>query len=190
MFRNGLNRVYTICHSQQSDQGLHYLPFSAICSEFTLFGILSSLIRVYTICLLSLIRVYTICLAQQSGHIYLAVLWRSTLFATLSSLIRVYTICHFQQSEKVYTVILSSLIRVYNICHSQQSDKCQCPLSASEKVWSVSTLFAILSRLIDTFCHSQSDQGLHYLPFSVWKGSRLYAIISSLIRVYTTCHSL
>ena len=122
----------------------------------------------------------------------------------LSSFIKVYTVCHFQLSDQclhyqsfsagwtrsTLFVILSSLFRVSSTCHSQQSYQGLHYLPFSETVWSVSTLFAILSRLIDTLCHSQSYLGLHYLPVSVWKGSRLYAILSSLIRVYTTYHSL
>ena len=109
---SSLARDYTICHSQQSDQGqgphchsqeqsaqglhylsfskvwsgLHRLPFSAVWSTSTLFAILSSLIRVYTVCH-----------SQQSdrGLHYLPFsVWSwSTVFAILSSLIRVYTIC-------------------------------------------------------------------------------------------------
>ena len=44
--RSSLIKVDTVCHSQQCDQGLHYLPFSAVWSGSTLFAILSSLIRV------------------------------------------------------------------------------------------------------------------------------------------------
>ena len=48
---SNLIRVCTICYSQQSDQGLHCLPFSAVWSGSTLFAILSSLIKVkdYTV---------------------------------------------------------------------------------------------------------------------------------------------
>ena len=212
--------------------GLHNLPFSAVWSRSTsstlsfagtvwsgstLFSILSSLIRVYTVCLspqqsdkglhclpffLSIIiKVYTVWHSQQSDQglqylQFLAVLSGTTLFAILSSLIKV----------KVHTVILrNSLVRVYNSCQSQKSDLgLHClPFSA---VWSMSTLFAILSSLIGvyTICHSQSDQGLQFFPFSaVWSGStslaifsspikvKVYIVIlkSSLIRVYTFCHS-
>ena len=123
-----LIRVYTICQSQQSNQGLHCYPFSAVWSRSTLFAF-HSLIRVYTI-----------------FHSFWVILPSSTLFH-----------------------ILSSLIRVYTTCHSQQSDQGQ-----------------------DLHCHfqEQSDQGLHYLPFSAfWSGSTLLPILSSLIRVYTICHS-
>ena len=79
------------------------------------------------------------------------------------------------------------------------------------------TLYAILCSLIGvyTICHSQSDQGLQYLPLlrssiikvyticysksdqglqyfsfsAVWSGSTLYAILCSLIGVYSICHS-
>ena len=88
-------------------------------------------------------------------------------------------------------------------------------------VWSGSTLLAILSSLIkvctvilsnlirvytslkfQVHCHSQeqSEQDLHYLPFSVWSGSAICAILSSLIvhsyksrssimKIYTVCYS-
>ena len=122
--RNSLIRVFIICHWQQSDQGLHYLPFSAVWSMPKLFAILSSLIRVYTMT-------------------FSAVWSGSTLFA-----------------------ILSSLFKVYTVCQSQQSDQC-----------------------LHYLPFSASDQGLHCLPFSaVWSESTLFAILS-LIRVYTVCHS-
>ena len=64
ILHSSLIRIYTICHSQQSDQGqglhchsqeqsdqgLHYSPFSAVWSGSTLLAILSSLIKVNTIC--------------------------------------------------------------------------------------------------------------------------------------------
>ena len=159
ILRNSLNRFYTICHSQQSDQGLHCLPFSAVWSGSTLFAILSSLIKVkvYTVILRnSLIKIYTICHSNQSDQglhcLPFSAVWsRSTLFAILSSLIRVYTICHSFQvvlSRSTLFALLRSLIMVYPICHSQQSGR-----------------------------------GLHYLSFSVWSGSTVFAILSSLIRV-------
>ena len=166
----------TICHSQQSDQGLHCMTFSAVWSRSTIFTILSSLIRVYTTCH-----------SQQSdqGQHYLpfSAIWSGcTLFATLSSLIK----------AEVYTVIFRNrLIRVYTIYHSKQSIQCLLCLPFTT-VWSGSTLFAILSSLIKiyTVCHSQqSEQGLQYLPFqAVWSGSTLFAILS-LIRFYTIFHS-
>ena len=184
--------VYTICHSQQSDQGLHRLPFSSIIRVYTiwnsqtdqglhcsLFTILSSLIGVYTI------------LHSQSDHglqylpfsvvwpyilttSLVAVLWRRTLFAILSSLKKFYTICHSQQSDQSLH------------CHFQQSDQ------------GLHYLLFFLSSVIIVYIirHSQqSDQGLHYLPFSavssrskstllfsgtVWSGSTLFAILSGL----------
>ena len=198
-------KVYTVCHSQQSNQGLHYLSFSAIWSGSTLFAILSKQFYHGLHCFLflavrsgstsfailsSLIRVYTVCHSQQSGqglHYLLFSVWSaSTLFAILSSLIRAYTICHSfyaALSRSTLFAILSILIRVYTTCHSQQSDEGQGLLCHS---------------------HEQSDQGLHYLPFSaVWSRTTLFAILSSLIkvkvntlilrnclvRVYTICHS-
>ena len=186
---SSLIKVYTVCNSQQSDQGLHYLPFSAVSSRSTLFAILSSLFRITLFPIISsLIRVYTVCHSQQSdqglNYLPFSVWSGSTLFA-----------------------ILSSLIKVYTICHSQQSDQGLHYLPFSTAVWSGSTLFAILSSLVKvkvytvilrnslirvyTVCHSrQSDQSLHCLPFSaVWSGSTLFAILSSQNRVYTVCHS-
>ena len=71
ILRNSLNRFYTICHSQQSDQGLHCLPFSAVWSGSTLFAILSSLIKVKVFIVIlrnSLIKIYTICHSNQSDE--------------------------------------------------------------------------------------------------------------------------
>ena len=135
ILRNSLIRVHTVCHSQQSDQGLHCLPFSAVWKVSTLFAILISLIRVYTV------WHYQQC--DQGLHYlsFSSVWWGATLFAILSSLIKLIKV-------KIYTVILrKSLIKVYTICHSKQSDQgLQClPFSA---VLSRSTLFAILSNLI------------------------------------------
>ena len=42
--------VCTVCRSQQSDKGPHFLPFSAVWSGSTLIAIFSSLIRVYASC--------------------------------------------------------------------------------------------------------------------------------------------
>ena len=159
---SSLSRVYTIYHSQQYDQGLHYFPF-----------ILSSIMKVYTICYSQ---------SDQCLH-YLpfSADWsESSLFANLSSLIKV----------KIYIVIIrNSLIKIYTICHSQQSDQClHCsPFSA---VWSGSSLFDILSLIrVYTICHSQlSDQGLHYMQFSVWSGSKLFAILS--MQYYQGLHCL
>ena len=176
-----LIRVYTTCHSQHSDQGLQYLPFSAVWSASThvanhisrsastLLAILSNLIKIkfHTVILRnSLIRVYTICHSQQS-HQGLhslpssAVSSGSTQFAIWST-------------STLFTII-SSLIRVYTVCHSWQSDQSLHYLPILP-VWSGSTLFTILSK--------QYYQGLHCLS-----GSTLFAILSSLIRVYTVCHS-
>ena len=221
---SNLISVYTICHSQQSDrgrglhchfqeqsdQGLHHLPFKAVCSMSALFAIHNSLIRIYTVCH-----------SQQSDQglhclPFSAVLSRSKLFVILSSLNRVYNICHFKQSDQglhclPFTAVwagstlfaILSLNRVYTIFHSQQSDQGlhymrfflssiiipfqglhYLPFSA---VWSGPPLLAILSSLIKVYiiCHSQqSDQGLHYMPFlAVWSRSTLFVIQSSLIKV-------
>ena len=208
---NSLIRVYTICHPQ-SDQGLHYVPFSAAWSGSTLFAIISSLIReissVSTLFAIfsSLIRVYTLPFSDLSG---------STLFAFCGSPIGVYTIFHSQQSYQglhcfhfsanwsVSTLFpfsvwsgstlfatLRNLMRICTICHS------------SLAVLLRPKLFAFVSSLIRFYtiswkshqsdvCHSQQfDQGLHYLPSSVWSGSTLCAILSSLIWVYTFCQGL
>ena len=185
-----LIRVYTICHSQQSYQGLHYLPFFPL-SRSTLFAILRSLIRVYTICH-----------SQQSDQglncLLLSALWSGTTLFAILSLIRVYSFCHYQQSDQglhSFPFILSSIIKVYTVCHFSSLIR--------------ATLLAILSSLIKVKVYTvilrkQSDQGLHYLPCSaIWSGSTLFAILSSLIkvkvytvilrnsliRVYTICHS-
>ena len=197
--------VYTTCHSQQFDQGKHYLQFY-VWSVSTLLAILSKQYYRGVHCLPflavwsgstrftilnSLIRVYTICHSQQSDycrHYLLFSVWSaSRLFAILSNLIRVCSICHSfcaVLSRSTLFAILSIVISVYTICYSEQSDQDQ--------------------RL---YCHSeeQSDQSLHYLPFSaVWSGTTRFAILSSviqfkvhtvilrksLVRVYTICHSL
>ena len=170
-----LIRVYTISHSQQSDQGLHclhyqpsdqglhYLPFSAVWSGSTLFAILSSLIRVYT-------------------FFQFLVLSGSTLFAILS-LLRVYTVCHSQQSDQsphylpfsaVWSISRSTLWLGSTFCHSQLSDQGLHYLQSSA-FWSGYTLFAIHNLIrVYTICNSQYDQGLQHLPFSaVWTRSTL-----------------
>ena len=171
------------CHSQQSDQGLHYLPFSADWSSSRSTVILRN----------NQNKIYTICRSEQSDlslHYLPFSVWSgSTIFAILSSLI----IHSYDKSR-------SSIMQIYTVCHSQQSDQGLYYLSFSaiwsrstlsfSAVWSGSTLFAIRSSLIKVkvHCHpqKQSDQGLNYLPFSaVW--STLFAILS-MIRVYTVCH--
>ena len=205
---NSLIKVYTTCHSQQSDQGqglhchskeqsdqgLHYMPVSAFWSGSSLFAIHN------------LIRVFTICLSQYDQgqhHLPFSAIWSSSTLSFsavwsvstvfLSRLITVKVHCH-SRSRSTLFAIFSSQIRVYTICHSQQSDQClhylQFFISSIIKVYTV--------------WHSQSDQRLNYLPFSaVWLGSTLYAIISkqyyqglhcfvmlsNLNRVYTTCRS-
>ena len=129
ILRNSLIRVYTICHSQQSHQGLHK------------FAILSSLLRVYTVC--HLINFYTVYHYQQSYQglhcLPFSAVWStSRLFTILSSLIRVYTVCHSWRLIRAYTIcqsyqsdqglhslrfFLSSIIKVYTVCHSQQFDQ-------------------------------------------------------------------
>ena len=91
---SSLIRVYTICHSQpsdqdlhchseQSDQGLHYLPFTAVWSRSRSTVIIRN----------SLIKVNTICHSQTSDH----GLYYFPFF--LSSIIKVYSVCHFQLSD-------------------------------------------------------------------------------------------
>ena len=160
---NSLNRVYTICHfqpsdkglhchSEQSDQSLHYLPVTAVWSRS-----------------------------------------RSTL-THRNSLIKVYTICHSQPSDHglhYFPFFLNSIIMVYTMCHSQQSDQDLHCMHYSA-VWSESTLFVILITLmwVYTVCHAQqSEQVVHYLLSSVSSGSTICAILSSLIRVYTIWNS-
>ena len=176
ILRNSLISVYTICHSKQSDQGLHCLPFSAVWSGPTLFAILSSLIRVYTIRH-----------SQQSdqGLLYLpfsAVWWGSTLFPVLSK--QYFQGLHclpfwFIWSGSTLIAFYSNLIRVYTVCNSQSDQRLHYLRFFVRNIIKVYTL-----------CHpEQSDQGLQYLPFSaVRSGSTLFAILSSLISVYTICH--
>ena len=194
--------VYNVCHSQQSDQGLHHLTFSAVWSRsrstlsfsetiwsgFTLFVIVKSLTASTLFAILSsLNNVYTVCQSRQSNQglycLPFSAVWSGTaLFAICSSLIRVYTICHSKQSDQ-------HLIRFFTVCHSQQSDRGLHYLPFS--VWSGSTVFAILSSLIGvyTICHSQSDQGLQFLPFSaVWSGSTLFVVLSK--QYYQALHCL
>ena len=171
--------------------------FSAVWSGSTVFAILSSLIRVLTIChsesdcglhFLSTSAVWSVStqFAIRSKQYFQGLhclpfpaVWSdSTLFANLSSLIRVYTICHCQSDQGLdcmplsvcsgSILFLSSLIKVYTTCHSRQTDQGQ-----------------------GLHCHSQKqpDQDLHYMPFSaVWSGSTLFTILSILIWVYSICH--
>ena len=160
---SSLIRVYTICHSQPSDQGLHchseqsdqdlhYLPFAVVGSS------------------------------------------SSSTVIIRNSLIKVNTIFHSQRSDNglhYFPFFLSSIIKVYTVCHSFLAVLSRSTLFAFSAVWSWSTLFVILSSPIRvyTVSHSQqSDKGQHCLPFTVWSGSTLFAI-HSLIRVYTICHS-
>ena len=186
LFLSSLIRVYTICHSQQSDQGLHYLPLAAVWSRSRSTVILrNSLIRVYTNYHFFLSS--TVCHSQQSdlGLHYLpfSVWSRTTLFVILSNLIRDYTVCHSQQSACD--------------CTNQgiQSDQGLQYLPFSV-VWSGSTLFAILSLFRvytqGLICNSQhSYQGVHYIyhSFQTDLARSIQFAILNLIRVYTICHS-
>ena len=84
ILRNSVIRIYIICHSQQSDQCLQCLPFSAVWSGSTLFAIVGSLIRVYTICQ-----------SKQSDQ------GLHSLRFFLSSIIKVYSFCDSQHFDQV-----------------------------------------------------------------------------------------
>ena len=110
--RSSLIKVKVHSHPQeQSDQGLHYLPFSA--SDHGL--------HYFPFFLNSIIMVYTMCHSKQSDQDlhcmhYSAVWSESTLFVILITLMRVYTVCHAQQSEQVVHYLLSSVSTGSTIC--------------------------------------------------------------------------
>ena len=143
--------VCTVCHCQQSDQGLQCLPFAAVWSVSTLFSILR------------LISIYSICHSKQSvqGLHYLPFLLIS-IINVYTTQIRVSNTCHSQQSDQGQGLH----------CHSQENSDQGLYHLPFQAFSSRSALFASLSCLIKvyTVCLSQqSDQGLHYLPFSaVW----------------------
>ena len=182
---------------EQSDQGLHCLPFSlhrldegAIWSGSTLFAFPFALYG-----------------------------WRS-------SLIRVYPVYHStcivlikEQSDQGLHCLPFRLHRLdEGVVWSGSTLSFRLHRLDEGAVWSGFTLFAIpfawRSSLISvyTVCHSlkeQSDQSLHCLPLhldegafrlhrldkgAVWSGSTLFSILfgwrSSLIRVYTVCLSV
>ena len=132
-----------ICHIQQSDH-----TSLAVLWMSTLFALLSSLNRVYTICHSQLSDQGLNCHSEQSDqglhYLPVAAVWsrsRSTL-THRNSLIKVYTICHSQPSDHglhYFLFFLNSIIMVYTMCHSQQSF----PLISMDK--SVSCV--LLSRL-------------------------------------------
>ena len=208
---SSLIRVHTISHSQQSDQGLYCLPFSAFWSGSNLFAIHSNLFTDYTVCHSQQFNQGLCYLpfsiwSESTPYVILSILIKVNT-VILSSLVKVKVHCHshekFDQGLRClpFSAVWSgsalfailSLIRVYTTCHSQQFDQGQGPQSFSGTVWSRSTLFAILCSLISlyTVCHSQeTDQSLHYLPFAeVWSRTTLFAILSHLIRVCTIWHS-
>ena len=128
-------KVYTICHSQNTDQGLHCLPFSAIRSASTMFAIFSSLIRSTLFVFLRLISVHFLPFSavwsgstlfiilsshyQQGLHYLLFSVWSgSTLFAILKSDRGLYYLPLSVWSGSTVFAILSSLIKVYTNCHS------------------------------------------------------------------------
>ena len=248
ILHSSLIRFYTVCHSQQCDHGLHYLPLSAVWSKSRSTLLFSGTVRsgstLFAIFHSSLIRVYTICYSQQSDQglhcLPFSAVWSgSTLFVMLrSSLIRVYTVVHSQEQSNqglhchsqeqsdqglhclafsgavwlgstlsllrnslisIYNVLLrSSLIRVYTVFFSILRSA----LSFSGAVLSGSIRFAILrsnliriymvifrSSLIRVYAvisKEQSAKGLHCLPFStaVWSESTLFVILSSLIGLH------
>ena len=158
--RNSLIRVYTFYHTQESDQGLHCLPF-----------FLSIINKVYTVCHSQQAdQGLHYCHSQQSGqglhHLTFSAVWsrsRSTLSfsGTIWSGSTLFVILKILTAFTLFA-ILSSLNNVYTVCHSQQSDQGlhYLPFAA---VWSGSILFAIQSK--------QYYQSLHCLPFSaVWSG--------------------
>ena len=172
--------VYSVCHCQQSDQGLQCLPFAAVWSVSTLFSILR------------LISIYSICHTQQFGQglHYLPFL--------PSSIIKVYTTCHSQQSDQ----------GLHYLPFSAVWSSSRSTLSFLGIVWSRSALFANLSSLIKvkvytvilrnslirvyTNCHSQPfDHDLHYFPFFLSSIIKVYTVIfrNSLIKVCTICKS-
>ena len=138
---SSLIKDYTTSHSQQSDQGLHYLPFSAVWSMSR-------------------------CILLFSGTVWS----RSTLFTILSNLISLYTICFSQSDQRLHYLPFSAVwsgSTLFAILSKQYYHGLHC-LTISA-VWSGPTQFAILSSLIRvyTICLSQqSDQGIHCLPFS------------------------
>ena len=165
-----------MCHSQHCDQGLHYLLFSAVWSRsrsmLSFWGTIWSGSTLFAI-LSSLVRDYTICHSQQSDQGQ-----------------GPHCPSQEQSGKGLHYLSFSAVWSAYTVSHSQLSDQGLYYLPFS--VWSRSTLFAILRSLMSvyTICHSQqSDQGLYYLPFSDLSGSTLFAILSSLIKEYTICHS-
>ena len=134
---NSLISVYIICHSQQSDQGLHRLPFSSIIRVYTIWNSQTDQGLHYL--------PFSVHHCQQSdrGLQYLpfSAVWSgSTLFAILSKqyyqgihCLPFYavwsgfnSICYSQlydQGLHHLRFFLSNIIRVYTVCHSQQSDQ-------------------------------------------------------------------
>ena len=158
---------------------------------------------------------YTICSFQQSDQglncLPFSAVWsRSTLFSILSIVIRLSTICYSQSHQGLNylpfsavwsgsTLFESLSKQYYQGLHCAILSLYYLPFSA---VWSRSTLFTILSSLIRVYTvryFQQSNQGVHYLPFSLSSFIKVYTIpfsavwlaniLNRLIRVYTTCHS-
>ena len=173
--------MYTICLSQQSDQGLHSLSFSAVWSRSTLFAIGErggSVVECQTP-------------EQEFGGSKptAAVIcpWARHFTPQKYWLITQEALAPSRHDWKIVDWDVKPQHKQTNktICHSQSRST----LSFSGTLCSGSTLFTILGSLIKvyTVCHSQQPvQGLHYFPLStVWSGSTLLAILNSRIRVYT-----
>ena len=168
------------------------MPFSAVWSGPILFAILSSLIRVYTIC-------HSFLTVSQCQHClsFWAVWSGHRLFAILS-LISIYTICHSQQSDQglhYFPFFVSRMTTVYTVRHSQHSDhglhnlpftavssRSKSTMSFSVTVWSGSTLFAILSSLSWSILSAILSSLIKIRDHTVF-------LRNSLIRFYTLCNS-
>ena len=208
--------IYTICHSQQSDQGLHYFPFfyglhyspfSAVWSVYTISHSQQSHQGQGPHCHFQeqsdQTLWNTLCISQQSDQGQGSrSSWEQSdqdllflLFSAIWSWSTLLPILFKQYYQGLHCLpfFLSSFIKVCTVGDFQLSDHGLHYLSFSA-VSSRYTLFSILSKQyhkIYTVRHSeQSDQGLHYLPFSaVWSAPTLFSILSSLISVYTICYS-
>ena len=152
ILRNSLIRVYTVCHYQQSDQGLHCLPFSAVWSVSMLFVILSKQ---------SDQGLYCLPLTFWSGSTLLA-FPRSLIrdyIVILSSLMRAYTICNSMSDEGLHYLPFSpvaSVSTLFAILSKKFYQVLHCLQFLA--VWSGCTLFTIFSSLIRVYTVSHSQQ--------------------------------
>ena len=181
-----LIKVYTVCHSQQSDDCLHYLPFSAVRSGSTLFAILSSLIRVYTICHSQSYQglhflPFSLVWGERGGSVVECLTpEREVGVSRPTAAVLCPWARHF--TPRQYWLITQEALAPSR--HDWKIVDWDVKLQHKKKslVWSRNTLFAILSK--------QFYQGLHCLQFSAdWLASTLFVILNSLISVYTICHS-